>query len=131
MRNKYLWAAISWTVLITVACLVSASNFKDLEKVEMPAKDKLLHAFFYFVFTLLWYLGLRALKVSTHFSRRVWAFTIAVGYGIIMEVCQALFTDSRSADAIDAIANSAGSAIAVFALWRYQKRKINSQSPAY
>jgi VanZ family protein len=131
VRNKYLWAAIFWTVLIAVACLLSASNFKDLEKVDMPAKDKFLHAFFYFVFTLLWYLGLHALKVYDRFRRRIWAFTIAVGYGIIMEICQALLTDSRSADVMDAIANSAGSAIAVFALWCYQKIKINSKSPVF
>ena len=131
MRNKFFLAAILWTVFITVACLVSADNFSELEKVEMPAKDKLLHGLFYFVFTILWSYGLRTLKISDALKRRIWAFVIAVGYGILMEICQMVMTNSRSADVVDALANSTGSAIAVLVLWRYQKRKLNKRSPAY
>ncbi|WP_294818436.1 VanZ family protein [uncultured Flavobacterium sp.] len=131
MRNKYFWAAISWTAVITVACLVSAENFESLEKVDMPAKDKLLHAFFYFVFTVLWSYGLKTLKVSSAASRRGLAFAIAVGYGILMELFQWGITNNRSADVLDAVANTVGSALAVIVLWQYQKRKLHRQSPAY
>ncbi len=97
----------------------------------MPVKDKVIHGIFYFVFTILWYLGSQPMNISAEAKRRLFAFVIAVGYGILMEVCQAVITDNRSADVADAIANTIGSAIAVFVLWRYQKRKLNSQSPAY
>jgi VanZ family protein len=114
-----------------VACLVSGDNFNELEKVKIPAKDKFLHGVFYFVFTILWSFGLRTLKVSDARKRRMWAFAIAVGYGILMEICQLTMTDSRSADVLDAVANSIGSTIAVLVLWRFQKRKLNKRSPAY
>ncbi|MEL1245703.1 VanZ family protein [Flavobacterium sp. DGU11] len=131
MRNKYFWAAIFWTLFITVACLVSNDNFGELQKIQMPNKDKVLHATFYFVFTILWSYGLRTLKISDVRKRRMWAFIIAVSYGIIMEICQGLFTEERTPDVVDAIANTTGSAIAVFVLWRYQKRHFKKKSPAY
>lgn len=131
MRNKYFWAAIFWTVLITVACLMSADNFSDLEKVEMPAKDKLLHGLFYFVFTILWSFGLKTVKVSDPASQRRIAFSIAVSYGILMEIFQWSMDNDRSAEVYDALANSIGAAIAVLVLWYYQKKKINRRSPAY
>ncbi|AWH83969.1 hypothetical protein HYN59_02065 [Flavobacterium album] len=131
MRNKYFWAAIFWTLFITVACLVSNDNFSELEKIKMPNKDKVLHATFYFIFTILWSYGLRTLKISNVNKRRMWAFVIAVSYGIIMEVCQGLFTEERTPDLVDAIANTTGSAIAVLVLWRYQRRHFKKKSPAY
>lgn len=97
----------------------------------MPAKDKVLHAFFYFVFTLLWSLGLKTVKVSNPVARRGIAFAIAVGYGILMEIFQWSMENNRSAEAYDALANSIGAALAVLVLWQYQKKKINRQSPAY
>lgn len=130
MRNIYLWAAISWTILITVACLISASNFDELEKIDMPAKDKILHCIFYIVFTVLWYLGLERANFSPRKSRLI-SFSFAVSYGILLEICQGLFTEERTPDVSDAIANTTGSIIAVLALWLYcRRKKINNESPA-
>jgi len=110
---------------------MSADNFSDLEKVEMPAKDKLLHGLFYFVFTILWSFGLKTVKVSDPASQRRIAFSIAVSYGILMEIFQWSMDNDRSAEVYDALANSIGAAIAVLVLWYYQKKKINRRSPAY
>lgn len=132
MRNKYFWVAIFWTLLITIACLISADNFDELNKIEMPAKDKFLHATFYFVFTVLWYLGFSRSKRIGSRKSRLLSFAFAVGYGIVLEICQGLFTKERTPDVIDALANTAGSTIAVFGLWLYHRRKnTNNNSPAY
>lgn len=132
MRNKYLLTAISWTLLITVACLVSNDSFSDLDKVKIPNKDKVLHFIFYFIFTVLWYLGFNRTKIVKPRKARTLAFSMAVGYGILMEICQGLFTEERTPDVIDALANTAGGATALLALWMYHKRKkIKKQSPAY
>lgn len=131
MRNKYLWAAISWTAAITVACLVSAANFEGLENIEMPAKDKILHGFFYFVFTFLWHQAFISAKAFIPTRARLIAFLLGTGYGILMEVCQWMFTNDRSPDVADALANTTGSTIALLVLWLIQQRKnINNQSPA-
>jgi VanZ family protein len=132
VRNTYLWTAISWTLLITVACLVSNDSFSDIDKVKIPNKDKVLHFIFYFIFTVLWYLGFNRMKTFKPRKARILAFSLAVSYGILMEVCQGLFTKERTPDVLDAIANTAGGATALLALWIYHKRKtIKKQSPAY
>ena len=48
---------------------------------------------------------------------------MAVVYGVIIEICQGLFTADRSADIMDALANTAGSALAVLVLWFLKKKK--------
>jgi VanZ family protein len=47
----------------------------------------------------------------------------AVAFGVLMELCQGWFTKDRSADVHDAIANSVGSAIAITAIWLFEKIK--------
>ncbi len=119
MRNKYFWAALCWTAGIAVSCLISMKNFQD-ENLDLEHKDKFIHGSFYFGFTVLWYLSARAKNISG-FKARALVFTAAVTYGILIEVCQELFTKDRSADVQDAIANSTGSAFAILVIWLFEK----------
>ncbi|MGV3460340.1 MAG: VanZ family protein [Flavobacterium sp.] len=113
--SKYFWPAATWTVIITVACMVSMDTFGEANSVfSLPNKDKLLHGIFYFGFTVLWALFFRT---RPNVKNPIFlGFTFAVVYGIIIEICQAFFTTNRSGDIIDALANSAGAAIAVLVL---------------
>ena len=50
-------------------------------------------------------------------------FLFAVAWGILIEFCQLVLTEQRSAEVFDAGANIAGSAVAIIAIWLYRKNK--------
>jgi len=122
VRNKFLLATVVWVVFITYACLAAAADIPKASWLNIPHKDKVVHFIFYFIFTLLLSMDY---KVRTATIKKAWiyAFATAVGYGIIIEICQKLFTNGRSADMMDVVANTSGSAFAILILWLLQKRK--------
>lgn len=122
MHNKFLLAAVIWVMFITYACLTTPANIPKASWLTIEHLDKIVHFIFYFVFTLLLS---NAYRVKVHTVKKAWlyAFATAVVYGILIELCQGLFTNARSADVVDAFANTSGSAFAVFVLWLFQKKK--------
>lgn len=123
MRNVFLLAAVVWTLFITYACLTTAANIPKVEWLNFENKDKLVHFTFYFVFTFLWVLDLYKSKRFTPKKARVFVFIIAVVFGIIIEICQGMFTAERSPDVLDVLANTSGSATAILLLWIFEKNK--------
>jgi VanZ family protein len=121
-HNKFFWGAVLWTLLFTVSCLITADSFHDLERFKIPYKDKYVHFGFYFGFTVLWVFALKH-RSAKESKTRLTVFFSAVLYGIIIEICQGLFTVNRSADITDVMANTAGSAAAVLGLWLLDKYK--------
>lgn len=122
MRNIYLVAATLWTAFIAVCCLVNMNKF-DSVPVKSPNADKYVHATFYFVFTFLWFGFLKHDRLLSLKKQLLSIFSAAVLYGVLMEICQSLFTTDRSADIEDALANTTGSAIAVLIFWFINKNK--------
>lgn len=118
--NKYLILALFWTVCITVACLVSISEVPDVD-FGVENTDKIAHFSFYAVFSVLWLLYLKTvLKNQEWLYLKV--FVIAVSFGVLIEICQSVFTESRQADSIDAIANTLGSVLGLSLLKLYNIR---------
>jgi len=77
------------------------------QSIPVPYKDKVVHFCFYFGFVFWWGNCLQRK------SKRVllWVWLAAVGYGILMEVCQFVFTQNRSADFWDVLANTLGASV--------------------
>jgi VanZ family protein len=90
---------------------------------HIPHKDKIAHFIFYFVFTVLWHLYMGSRDTVSFRKTILLPFFAAVTYGGFIEICQGLLTTNRSADIMDALTNTAGSAIAVLTLWLKQKDK--------
>lgn len=112
-NKKSLYLAILWTVVVTVLSLVSIEN--NTIGSSIPYKDKIAHFVFYFVFMLTW--GLYFLSFRWNTSKVLWSvFLFAIVFGILMEVCQELFTTTRKAEVADAIANTIGSTIGLLVL---------------
>lgn len=123
MRKFYFLAAVLWTIVITVACLVSMKNFEGISIGAEEGADKYVHSLFYVVLTSLWmFYGLKAFSVS-RFKTRLYVFLGTVGFGVIIEICQGLFTTDRSTDFNDVIANTSGSLLAVLVFWLSDKIK--------
>ncbi|MES2747777.1 MAG: VanZ family protein [Bacteroidota bacterium] len=112
MRNKkiLLLFALLWTVLITILSLITVGNIGG--KIALPHKDKMIHFVFYFVFVLLWF---HVKKSGNNYKKTsVVVFLIAIGYGLLMELFQSVFTTTRKADIFDVIANSSGALAGLF-----------------
>ncbi|MDK2771512.1 VanZ family protein [Flavobacterium haoranii] len=108
-ERNFFWLAIIWTLFITVLCLVSVN---DLPSVSIQNKDKITHAMFYFVFVFLW--GNAFTKNSKTFFK---VFVFAILYGIIIEIFQGVFTETRSADFFDVLANTFGALLGLLLLF--------------
>lgn len=106
LKKLYLFAALSWTSFIFFLCLVKSSQIPVINIVNF---DKLVHASFHFVFTILWFLYFKQqFKKSHNNESLVFVFALSVGYGIAIEIAQLLFTATRSADPLDVVANIVG-----------------------
>lgn len=111
VRKYLLPAAIGWTMLIAVMCLVS---FGQLPSIGIGGADKYVHVVFHFGFFVLWFLHFRRPDNFDKLMARV--FLASLLYGIAIEVAQELFTATRHADIYDVMANTTGAFMAVAAI---------------
>jgi VanZ family protein len=119
-KKVVLGIAFLWTITITYLSLasVSAPDFSDN---LFENQDKIVHFTFYFLFTLFWFEGLRSKKQTK--KKLLLILFAAILYGIIMEICQGIFTDYRSPDKWDVLANSIGAFTAAMLLHRFRLKK--------
>lgn len=123
MRNKFLLAAITWTVLVAYLCLTNAANIPKVSWLHIQNKDKIVHFTFYFVFTFLWVNALKQSNKLTPQKMKIYIFIAAFVFGVIIEICQGIIGKGRSADIIDVLANTSGSALSILMIWLLEKRK--------
>ena len=96
-------------MLVAFASLFSFSE-EHVPRFSIPNFDKIVHFGFYFIMVLL---GVFALKEQfkkrlVRYKARFYVFLFAVGYGIVIEVVQHVFTMTREGDVLDVIANVIG-----------------------
>ena len=114
MRNPWIYRApaLAWGFLIIY---LSLAPVQDLDPGwELNVSDKLVHGVLYFTWVVLLYFGTsRSYKkpVSRRKMAFYWAFAIACGVGL--EFLQGAMNYGRSADALDALANTGGAIIAI------------------
>ena len=101
-------------------CLMPANNFNELEAFPIPYKDKIVHFTFYLVLVLLWNY---AFKKKQNIKVRLLIFISAVFYGVVIELCQKLFTVTRSPDVLDALVNTFGALLGTIFFWLFNKNK--------
>ncbi|WP_396145126.1 VanZ family protein [Flavobacterium sp.] len=109
MLNKktYFLIAFCWTCLVTILSLIKISDeFTKTIDIDVEYKDKYVHFLFYLVFVLLWFLFIIRTKYVN--SAKLKSLIFAVSYGIIIEICQGLYTTTRTPDVYDVLANSIG-----------------------
>ncbi|WP_417354192.1 VanZ family protein [Flavobacterium sp.] len=107
-------------IITAVMCLIPANNFNEFERFPIPHKDKIVHFTFYFVFVLLWNY---TFKGRQNIKARFFIFIVAVFYGVIIELCQKLFTVTRSPDFTDALVNTCGALLGTILFWLLNKNK--------
>ena len=111
-ERNFLFLAVTWTVFITVASLVS---FNSIPKVKVVGSDKVVHFLFYLIFVVLWSLAKKQTCFKIKYSLLI--VVIAIVFGIIIEILQGVLTQNRQADVYDALANSAGAFLALLVIF--------------
>jgi len=117
LKNITLSLAIGWTFLILVLCLV---KFNKLPSVQVSGADKYVHFTFHFAFTLLWSFYSRLRLGQWILKSSFIIVCLSVGYGILIEILQETFTQTRKADIMDVAANATGAIIAFLAVVLYK-----------
>lgn len=112
-EHKFFFLAIFWTILITTLSLITIERVPSFT-LKLQHKDKVVHFVFYFVFVIAWNLSL--MQKLKKFKVKV--LSIAIVYGIVIEVLQYVLTENRTADFFDVLANSLG-AILAFVLFPF------------
>ncbi|WP_310380508.1 VanZ family protein [Flavobacterium sp.] len=113
-KQIYFLTALFWTGIITFFCLVqfSAVPFRGVSNL-----DKLVHVFFHFVFTILWFLYFQKQLMGRDKTRLLlFSFLFSVFFGISIELLQKYFTTTRNGDFLDVLANSIGAITAVLVI---------------
>lgn len=121
LKNTTLSLAIGWTFLILVLCLV---KFNDLPSIKVSGADKYVHFTFHFTFTLLWGFYNRLRLGQWVLKSTLIIVCLSIGYGILIEILQETFTQTRKADIMDVAANAAGAitAFLVLLLWKSKSK---------
>jgi VanZ family protein len=115
------WIALFWTGVVLFLSLVQADK---IPAVNIENLDKVVHAFFHFVFTSLWILFFKTqIKDPDSYKPYVISFLFSVLFGITVEMLQGQYTTTRKEDALDVAANLAGATLAVFSIILYFKNK--------
>ncbi|GGA78828.1 hypothetical protein GCM10008015_19470 [Flavobacterium palustre] len=111
LKKICIGAALCWTVNILYLCLIRIS---ELPEIKISYIDKYIHAFFYFVFSVLWFYALRFYLKKTNSTKLfVIVFLMAFVLGVAIELFQTFLTSSRSGDVVDVVANTSGSLLAI------------------
>jgi VanZ family protein len=94
--------ALLYTIALAIVSLISSDNLPNL---EVANSDKIAHLFAYSILCLVWYLALKKNKISKPLFV---ASSVAIFYGIILEVLQGTFTAERISEGYDILANCLG-----------------------
>lgn len=110
LKKLYFSAALIWAAVIAFFCLVQLNN---VPLGDVSNLDKLVHAFFHFVLTLLCFLFLKSRATDTDsFKPLIVSFLFSVFFGIGIEIAQELLTSTRHAEVFDVLANVSGATLA-------------------
>lgn len=111
---------VFWTGLVAYLCLASPES---LPGVNLFKFDKMGHLTFHFGITVLWFLFWKSTYKNENKFALVKAFLFSFFFGVIIEICQGLFTETRKSDIYDVCGNTAGAVIAVIIIYLFNKIK--------
>ncbi|WP_091083240.1 VanZ family protein [Flavobacterium gillisiae] len=121
LKRIVFWIALLWTGVVLFLCLVQSDK---IPAVNIENLDKVVHAFFHFVFTSLWILFFKTqIKDPDSYKPYIISFLFSVLFGVTIEILQGQYTTTRKEDALDVLANMVGASLAVFSVILYFKNR--------
>lgn len=121
LKQIFFWIALFWSGIVLFLSLVQSDK---IPAVNIEHLDKVVHAFFHFIFTLLWILFFKTqIKPPNSYTPYIISFLFSVLFGVAIEIMQGQYTTTRKEDMMDVLANMVGAFLAVFLGVLYYKYK--------
>jgi VanZ family protein len=123
MKALKYWRSSVWTVIIILATTLPSSSIPKSSLLQIPHFDKLVHFVLFFVLALLILSERNSLRQQGKLTNRaiVFALSISIAYGLIIELLQYFLLPTRSGSLYDFMANVLGAIMAVV-LYRLANR---------
>lgn len=115
------WASPLVVLYVLALTFLSLVSLSDVPSLGFDFDDKIYHSLAYFILTLVLFNYFNAIKKK---NALVISVTIAIVYGIIVELLQYTLTTWRTFDIYDAIANTLGAIIASVLIGVLLKGKV-------
>ncbi len=113
-----------YTLLITIAFLTPVSDLPDFKFIILD--DKLIHIILYVILAFVWLFFYHVFKEKHISFKEIFIISfLCLTHGIIIEVLQHLFVNSRQADILDVLANTIGIIIGTIVYWKAKKQNKN------
>ncbi len=110
---KAFWKAAAWGIAIFILSVIPPGDINRNSIFSLiPHLDKIGHAIFYCIFSILLYSGF--INYGNTSLGKFHTFAIAVSFGIMMEILQGYYFIVRQMDVMDIIANTAGVLLGIF-----------------
>ncbi len=107
--------SVIWALLIFILCATPGQYIPSVNWLEALSFDKWVHAVIFFILCCFLFLaGTKHFAEKQNIKHRTF-FILAILYGLLLEMMQALVFANRSADWLDVLANTFG-CLAAFAL---------------
>nr|WP_297308627.1 VanZ family protein [uncultured Flavobacterium sp.] len=87
---------------------MSFSNIKEVQQIRIPNADKIVHFILYSVLSFLWMWSLITNAKHSFKKNASFIFLIGTCFGIVIEILQEIFTQSRSGEILDVVSNCSG-----------------------
>ncbi|OIQ29447.1 MAG: hypothetical protein BM564_06930 [Bacteroidetes bacterium MedPE-SWsnd-G2] len=100
--------------------IMSLINLGGVPSLGSSMDDKIYHFVAYALFTAIWYKAISRYNIN---HKYVVLISIAIAFGMVIEVLQSVLTDYRVSDVYDILANTLGVLCSVGAIGVYEKRE--------
>jgi len=114
-------AGIAYTIFITILFFTPVPEGASL---PFPWLDKFVHVLFHWILAAIW-LTYAYLGDQSHFSSKMLmlALVTCFFYGIVVEAFQQWFTETRTFDLLDIVANASGDLLGLLT-FRFTRKKM-------
>ena len=118
--NGWKWLAIGWFIVITILFLLPGSAIPEENWLDRMHADKIVHVGFFATLLFLW-----RFSFSQKSTKVVVALlSVALIYGIAIELIQGAMGKHRSSDPWDVVADMCGAVLGLYVWWWvYKKNK--------
>ncbi len=105
---------VLWGIIVLFLSGIPGNNIQGVPLLNFNHADKVAHFIMYFVFCILLIYGFQESGRKNQFHSYIYAVSIAIAYGIVMELLQHYVFINRNGNIYDILANSAGAFTALF-----------------
>jgi len=113
MKFLRFWKPVIIGLIILYGSLSTGDKLPGVHFFDFKHFDKLAHLTLYMVFTISLYHPILTQTNWTKYTKIFGTLLITIIYGLIMESSQYMFTDDRTPELLDTLANTLGSIIGI------------------